>query len=275
MIEGSRGGTMAAVQTDVPSSGQTRGTVRGVEFFVVGTGEPVTVLAHGLGGSTAETRPLAAGLAGTRVLFHFRGHGDSAPLPGGWDYDLLADDLRMVADEVGATRALGLSLGAGALLRLLSRAPDRFERLAFVLPAALDRNRSDGATDRLDRLAEAMRSGDVERLTELLLLEVPVELREHRAAQVLMKRRARQLSYSEPPYPKGEVRPVEDLGELARLRTPSLVLAQEGDDLHTTVIARTLAASLPVADLQVLPPGGVFWTDRFRARDLLAAHLTP
>ena len=91
---------------------------------------------------------------------------------------------------------------------------------------------------------------------------------------MLTKRRARQLSFSEPPYPNGEVRPVEDLEDLSRVRTPSLVLAQEGDDLHTVAIARTLAASLPNANLQVLPTGGVFWTDRFRARDLLAAHLT-
>jgi pimeloyl-ACP methyl ester carboxylesterase len=265
---------MTAMQADVLLSGRTYGTVRGVEFFVVGTGDPVTVLAHGLGGSTAETRPLAAGLAGTRVLFHFRGHGDSAPLPGGWDYEMLAEDLRAVADEVGATRALGLSLGAGALLRLLTQTPDRFERLAFVLPAALDRGRSDGATERLDRLADAMRAGDVPRLTELLLHEVPVELREHRAARVLTQRRARQLSFSEPPYPSGEVRPVEELRELSQVHTPSLVLAQEGDDLHTVAIARALAASLPAANLQVLAPGGVFWTDRFRARSLLAAHLT-
>jgi pimeloyl-ACP methyl ester carboxylesterase len=262
------------MDADLLSAGPTRGVVDGVEFFVVGSGEPVTVLAHGLGGSTAETRPLAVGLAGTRVLLHFRGHGDSAPLSGGWDYELLADDLRTVADEVGATRALGLSLGAGALLRLLVATPDRFERLAFVLPAALDRGRSDGATARLDRLAEAMRAGDVPRLTELLLLEVPPEIRQQRAPQVLMKRRARQLAFSEPPHPRGHVRPVEDLDVLSTIRVPSLVLAQEGDDLHTVPIAETLAAALPSANLHVLPPGGVFWTARFEARDLLAEHLT-
>ena len=250
-----------------------RGRVDGVAYEVLGAGEPVTVLAHGLGGSTAETRPLAAGLAGTRVLLHFRGHGDSASLEDGWDYALLADDLSAVADAVGATRALGLSLGAGALLRLLTRTPDRFERLAFVLPAALDRGRSDGATERLDRLAAAMRIGDVDRLVELLLLEVPVELRASRAAQALSVRRARALAFTEPPYPRGAVRPLEDLSVLASVHTPSLVLAQEGDELHTVGIARTLSEALPEAVLQVLPPGGVFWTDRFRARTLLAAHL--
>lgn len=251
-----------------------RGRVGGVEYVVVGAGDPVTVLAHGLGGSTAETRPLAAGLTGTRVLLHFRGHGDSDPLDDGWDYDILAADLRAVADEVGATRALGLSLGAGALLRLLTATPDWFERLAFVLPAALDRGRSDGATARLDRLAEAMRVGDLDHLQELLLLEVPPELRELRAAQVLTARRARQLAFTEPPFPRGFVRPIDDLAVLMAIRVPSLVLAQEGDDLHTVAIARTLAGALPDAALHVLPPGGVFWTDRHRARDLLAEHLT-
>jgi 3-oxoadipate enol-lactonase len=265
---------MAAMSSDLLATVPTRGAVAGVEYFVAGAGDPVTVFAHGLGGSVAETRPLAAGLAGTRVLMHFRGHGDSAPLTDGWDYDLLAADLRAVADEVGATRAVGLSLGAGALLRLLASTPDRFERLAFVLPAALDRGRADGATARLDRLAAAMRIGDVARLTELLLQEVPEVLRQERAPQVLMKRRARQLAFSEPPYPNGEVRPLEQLSQLAGFSAPSLVLAQESDDLHTVGIAETLTRGLPDASLHVLPPGGVFWTARFDARDLLAQHLT-
>lgn len=250
-----------------------RGRVGGVEYVVLGSGDPVTLLAHGLGGSTAETRPLATDLAGTRVLLHFRGHGDSAPLDDGWDYDVYADDLRSVADAVGATRALGLSLGAGALLRLLTATPDRFDRLAFVLPAALDRSRVDGATARLDRLAAAMRVGDVARLTELLLQEVPAPLRGSRSARVLSERRARALAFTEPPCPRTAVRPIEDLAVLERIRTPSLVLGQEGDELHTVAIARTLASGLPDASLHVLPAGGVFWTDRFRARELLAAHL--
>jgi pimeloyl-ACP methyl ester carboxylesterase len=106
------------------------------------------------------------------------------------------------------------------------------------------------------------------------LLEVPPALRDTRPAQVLTARRARSLAFSEPPYPRGAVRPVEDLAELATIRVPSLVLAQEDDDLHTVPIARTLADSLPDASLHVLPAGGVFWTDRHRARDLLAEHLT-
>src|SRR5215831_12569392 len=90
-------------------------TIAGLNVVVLGEGGPVTVFAHGLGGSVAETRPLATRVEGTRVLFDFPGHGDSADLVRGWDYDLLADALLEVADRYGATQAVGLSMGAGAL----------------------------------------------------------------------------------------------------------------------------------------------------------------
>src|SRR5205085_787676 len=50
-----------------------------------------------------------------------------------------ARDLDAVAAEYGATRAVGTSLGAGAVCHILSTQPDRFERLVFLLPAGLDR----------------------------------------------------------------------------------------------------------------------------------------
>jgi pimeloyl-ACP methyl ester carboxylesterase len=151
--------------------------------------------------------------------------------------------------------------------------PGRFERLAFVLPAALDRGRSDGATERLHRLAAAMRANDVDRLTTLLLAEVPPPLRQHRAARVLTARRARELAGTEPPEPRTDVRPLESLADLTAVVAPSLVLAQHDDDLHTVEIAETLAEALPNAELVVLPAGGIFWTARFEARDVLARHL--
>jgi pimeloyl-ACP methyl ester carboxylesterase len=100
----------------------TDGRVGGVAFTVVGEGSPVTVFAHGLGGSSAETRPLASRTGGTRVLLDFRGHGTSDPLVDGWDYDLLAEDLLAVADATGpsqAGRAVGglRSAAAGAVPR--------------------------------------------------------------------------------------------------------------------------------------------------------------
>ncbi len=252
-----------------------QGMVGGIEFFVYGEGEPITVFAHGLAGSVSETKPLALPLTGTRVLFSFRGHGGSDPLPGGWDYDLLAHDLRVVADHVGATGACGLSLGTGALLRILTQTPDRFERLAFVMPAALNQPRTDGAIVRLRELGAAIESGDRELLTAQLLKEVPAELRDQRVTRILLARRAGELATMTPPAPARVDVPVPDMSKLQAVGSPALVLAQEGDRLHSTQIASQLADALPNSKLRILPPGGVFWTHHEDTRDALVEALVP
>ena len=43
---------------------ESKGKIAGVEFFVFGDGDPVTVFAHGLAGSVSETKPLAMPLTG-------------------------------------------------------------------------------------------------------------------------------------------------------------------------------------------------------------------
>jgi pimeloyl-ACP methyl ester carboxylesterase len=249
------------------------GVVGGISYVALGEGGPVTVFAHGLGGSVAETRPLATRVGGTRVLLDFRGHGSSQALENGWDYDLLADDLLAVADAVGATRAVGLSLGAGALLRALSRDPRRFERLAFVLPAAIDGTRRDGATLRLQRLGDAIASCDAHAAAEILLEELPDVVRSRRGVELLVRRRAVQLVTRPAPAPAYDDRPLPDRSLLAQLAVPALVLAQEDDALHPAAIAQELHAALPSASLTVLPPGGVFWTAAREAQEALAQHL--
>jgi 3-oxoadipate enol-lactonase len=249
------------------------GNVGGVAYVVLGEGAPVTVFAHGLGGSVAETRPLATRVAGTRVLLEFRGHGDSGPVEGGWDYDTLADDLLAVADAVGATQAVGLSLGAGALLRALSRDPHRFHKLAFVLPAAIDATRRDGATERLHRLGAAIDRADARGAADVLLEELPDEVRSRRGVDALVLRRAAQLVTRSAPAPRGEDRPLRDRSLLPAVTSPTLVLAQEGDDLHPADLAAELHEGLADSELITLPPGGVFWTAGREAQLALARHL--
>ncbi|MGH3716985.1 MAG: alpha/beta fold hydrolase, partial [Micromonosporaceae bacterium] len=91
-----------------------------LEYLVTGSGDPVTVFAHGLAGGIPDTRPLGSGVPGTKVFLHMRGHGGSSPLTPDWQYADLAGDVAAVADATGATQALGVSLGAGALCRLLA-----------------------------------------------------------------------------------------------------------------------------------------------------------
>ena len=251
----------------------TSGQVAGVCFDVAGAGLPVTVFAHGLGGSSSEVRPLATRAQGTRVLLSFRGHGESDTLPRGWDYDLFAQDVLAVADHVGATRAVGLSLGSGALLRLLSTRPDRFDRLGFVLPAAIDATRSDGATTRLEHLGAAIDRGDEPAVTALLLAELPEASRGRRGAALLLARRAEQLVRRPAPTAQRADRPLLDRSVLAQITAPALVVGQAADPLHPLDLAAELAQALPNAQLLSLPEGGVFWTAARQTQQAIADHL--
>jgi pimeloyl-ACP methyl ester carboxylesterase len=248
--------------------------IGGLNVVVLGEGGPVTVFAHGLGGSVAETRPLATRVEGTRVLFDFPGHGDSVDLQNGWDYDLLADALLAVADAYGATQAVGLSMGAGALLRALSRDAARFDKLAFVLPAAIDDTRRDGATERLQILGDAIVNGDADAAAEFLLGELPASVRERRGIEVLVRRRAAQVVAKPAPAPSYDDRPLHDRSLFSVLHAPTLVVGQEADALHPLDLALELHSLLPSADLAVYPQAGVFWTAAREAQEALARHLS-
>lgn len=244
-------------------------------FTVLGSGLPVTVFAHGIGGSAAETRPLALRVPGTRVLLDFRGHGGSPDLPAGWDYDALADDLLQVADEVGATAAVGLSLGSGALLRAVSRHPRRFARLAFLLPAALNVPASVTAERRVADLRTAIDAADEAGIAALLAEEVPERLRGRTGAGLLVARRARSLATRRPPRPRTPgALPLASLDVLSEVTAPTLVVGQAEDPVHPLELAATLAGALPAGRLLSLPPGGLFWTATRQALDALTDHLS-
>ena len=211
------------------------------------------------------------------MLVAARGHGGS-PLPAGpFDHDVLGRDLERVADEVGATRALGVSMGAGALLSLLARRPDRFERVVLVLPAALDRDRDDQAVRRLTALADALGAGDADEVVRLVLDEVPPDLRtapgvaayvRDRAAYALRSPGVALAARSLPSSP-----PVPDPSRLAAVTADALVIGQEDDPLHPAQVARAVAARLPRARLVVLERPGMLLRDRARLRELIPAAL--
>src|SRR5438105_14393011 len=104
-----------------------------------GAGEPVTVVAHGLTNSRRELAAFTPLIAGTVVSFDFRGNGMSSVPETGYAMADFASDLDAVAATFAATRAVGTSLGAGAICRLLEADPRRFAKIVFVLPAFLDR----------------------------------------------------------------------------------------------------------------------------------------
>jgi 3-oxoadipate enol-lactonase len=247
-----------------------------LEWSVSGEGEPVTVFAHGLGSGIGETRLLGSAVAGRKVFFHFRGHGRSAAPPGRWTYADLARDLRAVADLAGATRAVGASLGAGALCRLLADNPGRFTRAVFFLPAVLDEARPGAARQRLTALLEAIESGDAAAVAEVISQEAPAQVRNTPAVWAFLRQRLEQLMRD------GLAAGLESLPELVvmndrrKLRAvtaPALVIACRGDELHPVSVAEQLAEALPNAILHVYDRPGVVWTQRADLRQRISGFL--
>jgi 3-oxoadipate enol-lactonase len=223
---------------------------------VDGSGAPVTVFAHGLTNSCSELAAFTPFAPGTRVRFCFRGHGhSSAPPPGAYAFADFARDLDAVATATHATNAVGTSLGAGALIHLLDRDPSRFERLVFLLPAALDRPIGDHSM--FDRTAE--------------LLET---LPRDEAVGAILRESGREGAYGRDPalrefdlflwqdmQPAGVARaikevvrdvPIGDRERLRRVTAPALVIAREGDVIHPASIARAMAELMPNAELIML-----------------------
>jgi 3-oxoadipate enol-lactonase len=220
---------------------------------VDGTGEPVTVFAHGLTNSCMELAAFTPLAPGTKVRFCFRGHGHSGvPDADRYRFEDYAADLEAVATAVGATRAVGTSLGAGAMTHLLGERPDRFERLVFLLPAALDEPvvghpmslrtaelletfPKDEAIERA--LEESGRARNYEqapglREFDLLLWQDMNPIGVARAIRGVVGERA-----------------IADRSLLARVQAPAIVIAREGDAIHPIGLARAMAETMPNAEL--------------------------
>jgi 3-oxoadipate enol-lactonase len=247
-----------------------------LEYLVTGLGDPVTVFAHGLGNGIAETRPLGSAVTGRRVFFQFRGHGRSAAPGGRWTYADLARDLRAIADLSGATRALGVSLGAGALCRLLADHPDRFERVVLFLPAVLDKPRPVAARERLDALLVAIEAADAAEVANVLAQDIPPSMRNNPAAWSFLRQRMETLmgdGLAPGLASLPEQVAVTDRDALTSVRAPVLVIGTVGDDLHPAAVAEQIAALLPNSTLHIYEKPGVLWTQRADLRDRIATFL--
>jgi 3-oxoadipate enol-lactonase len=254
------------------------GTPHGVtlERLITGAGEPVTAFVHGLGGSIADTRPLGSGVTGRRVFFHLRGHGRSAAPPGRWSYADLARDLRAIADLSGATRALGVSLGAGALCRLLADSPERLTHAVFFLPAVLDEPRPAAARARLTALLDAVGTGDPSAVAEAVAADLPAAARNTPAGWAFIRQRVEQLMRDGlAPALAGlpDDVAVPDAAALARVTSRALVIGAAGDDLHPVAVAERLAAALPRAEIEVYDRPAVLWTARAQLRERISTFL--
>ncbi|MGY0234953.1 alpha/beta fold hydrolase [Longispora urticae] len=247
-----------------------------LESLTTGSGTPVTVFAHGLAGGIADTRPLGGGVTGSRVFFQFRGHGASTAPPGAWTYADLAEDLRAVADQSGATRAVGVSLGAGALCRLLAAEPTRFSKIVLFLPAVLDEPRPAAARIRLGGLLRAIASADREAVAAEVAAEVPAELRGTSAARAFLTLRTTALLSSGLGASLAglpDQTAVDSAEPLKAVTAEALVIGCRGDTLHPAETAERVADLLPRATLHVYDEPHPLWRHRHDLRERISTFL--
>lgn len=133
----------------------------------MGSGHPV-ILIHGwpLSGDMWEYQTVALLEAGYRVItYDRRGFGQSGHPAGGYNYDVFADDLAAVIDQVGAPKVslIGFSMGGGEIARYLSRhgsaRVDRAVLISSVVPYILkDDSNPDGVDESvLDQMQAQVR----------------------------------------------------------------------------------------------------------------------
>ena len=223
----------------------------------VGAGDPVTVFAHGLGSSMEDLRALAARVPGTVVLMDLRGHGrsDAPPPEAGYDHPAMRADVEHVAGRFGATNALGVSMGAGALLNLLCDVPDRFARVALLIPSRLDDPCPDvEGTLRMASELETLSMDEV--ATRLLNLPelIPVLERDPRWYDQMRNQLLRMNSVGVPrafrAYATGAP-PVTDPSCLRAVTAPVLVAGNAHDDGHPADVARRIGDVLANATVEI------------------------
>lgn len=247
----------------MPSEGLLRfETGRGVRLVgeQSGEGAPI-VLLHGL---TATRRYVVMGSralerSGHRVIaYDARGHGhsDPAPAPDAYKYELLAEDLRTVLDELGIEEVVlaGASMGAQTAVRFTLDHPGRVRALGLITPAFDPDAHSDYAG--WDRLANGLREGGVEGFVEAYELDrIPARFRET-VVKVLHQR----LSAHDHPLAVADAleavprsKPFESWQELGKIGVPTVVIASrdEADPTHPLATGERYAAMIPGARLAV------------------------
>lgn len=248
---------------------------------VLGEGEPVTVAAHGITSSAEEIAFFMHFVAGTRVLFDFRGHGrsESPPLEAGYDYPAMRRDLTFVADAHGARRAFGTSMGAGAILNMLVDDPDRFERVALFIPARIDEPNPVSA-ERYPALAHLLETRPLEEVADMAAAapeSQPLFAARPQWRHLVRNRVLRMNGTGIPRALRAFVDgrpPIPDPTVLKRVTAPTLILAHENDPIHPASVARRLAELLPNAELQMWDEPLAMLDDPFAFAKTIGAFLS-
>ncbi len=229
--------------------------------FDSGEGRPV-ILLHGL---TATHRYVVMGSTGLErskhrvVAYDARGHGHSTPALNAdeYDYRQLGLDLEAVLDRLGIERAViaGASMGAHTALWFALQRPARVAGMVLITPAYDPASNDDPARlARWDALARGLRDGGVDGFVAAYGdLSVPERWRD--TVQRVIRQRLSQHDHPGAVADALEIvprsHPFEEMGELAELSVPTVVVASsdEADPEHPRAVGEAYARAIPGARL--------------------------
>jgi 3-oxoadipate enol-lactonase len=237
-----------------------------IDPFVVGQGAPVTWFVGGLAQTVPDLRVFGSGVVGTRVF---------QPVAGCTAAELL-DHLDARREAAQPEQAVGISLGAGALLSLAAAGPGTLRRLVVALPSVDTGPRSVPAREAVDALCIALAGRDQNDITRALLALQPRSVHHRLPVKLWARRQADAIAGLD------LVALLSDLDQIAPpstqllegLSLPVLVLAQRDDPVHPVAVAERLAGLLPNAELVVSDVPWV-WSARDRLRELVTSFLAP
>jgi pimeloyl-ACP methyl ester carboxylesterase len=243
----------------------TRGTFEtpdGCRVSYVDEGEGLPMLwQHGLGATqaqAAEVFPESSCLR--RITMECRGHGDSElGEPGRLSIRQFADDAVALLDHLGVGRVVvgGISLGAAIALHLAVHHPQRTSAQVIARPAWV----SDAAPENLriyrdvaELLARYGSGEGLERLVasplyERVMRESPDNATSLRGFFDRDNPVSTVALLSRIPAQGPEV----TRQQMSRLALPTLVIANEGDHVHSLATATAVAGLIPGAQLRIVP----------------------
>lgn len=249
----------------------------GTRLFVetLGTGAPAIVLIDGIGCDGFAWRYLQPRLAERHqvVHSHFRGHGRSGP-----PVDLerlsieeLAHDLRNVCEDLGIESAFlaAHSMGVQVALEFYHQYPERVAGLVLMCGTFGRITTTFHGTDLLDQVLPSLIRGAQSfpglaravwgRLPAAIAFRVACAGRELDAERIQEEDFQRYWEHAALMDPNVFLRMLQLAGEhdargfLPEVRVPTLVVAAENDTFTPMELAEELAATIPEAELEVVP----------------------
>ena len=206
---------------------------------------PPLVLSNSLGTDhTMWDGQIAAFTRHFHVLrYDTRGHGASAAPDGPYTMAGLGQDIIDLYDALGIARAsfCGLSMGGMAGMWLAAHAPERVERLALCNTSALM-----GPTEIWDTRIAAIRAGGMAAIATAAIARwfSPAFLDQNPPVVAAMRDMLERISVSGYSACCAAIRVMDQRGEIASIRAPTLVIAGAHDRAATPADGRFLAGAI-------------------------------